>query len=239
MHCIWNAALNKLMHATWLACALCAISPSVALAGWDGNERQRTATQWRTGNLLVSESAADADGWLTLACQGGGCVALLNAIENKLPAKERRRVDGRLQVFAVPWHELALGHYGPLRVESGGDLKATQSPWLDARYAAAECRWQDGDAGSHRIELAGGPAADYIGPDGSVRRLKLDHDHSSACNRCRGMPAIDLFWHDPGKPDAGTLFLRIQNFGDKEQMSGYAHWPNQQGVQITCSLRQS
>jgi hypothetical protein len=235
MHYNWNAALSKLPRAALAAYALCAISHSVAIAA-EAEKEKYPAAQWRTGNLLVNESAANANGWLTLTCEGKGCVALLNAIESRLPADERRRVDGLLQVRAVPWHTDRLTHYGPFRAEEGtGGLMAAQSPWLDARYTAAECGWQD-DAGRHRIELAGGPAVDYAGPDGLTRRLDLER--GQACSRCRGQDTIRHYWRDPGKPGAGTLVL-IWKFSaaDNTQLGGYASWPNQQPARMICTLR--
>lgn len=235
MPAIWYAVLSRLVHFALATCTLYAVSHSAAVAA-ETREHKYPAAQWRTGSLLVRESVADEDGWLTLACEGGSCAALLNTIEGQLPANERRRVDGLLQIRAVPWHADRLTHYGPFRTEEGtGGLKATQSPWLDARYAAAECQWRD-DAGSHRLELAGGPAADYTGPDGLTRRLDLER--GQACSRCRGQDTIRHYWRAPGKPDAGTLVL-IWKFSaaDNTQLGGYASWPNQQPARMTCTLR--
>lgn len=235
MFSIGSAALGKFLHANLLVCVLGAAIRPMAVAAIENNEKHGAA-KWRTGGLVISESATDADGWLTLACEGDGCATLLSSIGSQLPPDERRRVNGRLDVLAAPWHSRRLPHFGPFRAaENSGGLMATQSPWHDARYAATECRWQDG-AGTHRIELAGGPTADYTGPDGLTRRLVLDG--GNACARCRAMDFVRLRWSDPLRPGVGTLTLRWNSwFAENKRMGGYANWSKQQPARMTCPLR--
>jgi len=75
------------------ALAVCLCS-SAAFAG---------QASWRAGEMIISESAPDVTGWLTLSCQGVGCPALIEAASAGLPAAEQRRVNGQVQLLADHW----------------------------------------------------------------------------------------------------------------------------------------
>ena len=234
MHSLWKFTSKKTIHAALFYCFFFVAIDSTPVAAEEGKHGFAPA-KWRTGDMIVSESAADSDGWLTLDCEGSGCKALLDTIEASLPANECRRADGQLEVRAQPWHKERLAHYGPFRAaEAFGGLTVLQGFWLDARYAAAECRWTD-DTGAHLIELVGGQTANYTGPNGTIRRLDLQK--STACSRCRALDYIYQSWRDSDMPGADTLVLAHFSFRDTTQINGYADWPNKQPARMTCTLR--
>jgi len=73
---------------------------------------------------------------------------------------------------------------------------ALSLPWLDTRMNSLACRWHD-TAGSHLLELTGGPVAGYTGPDGRSRRLALnDKKHPAVCLECRAATVLRLYWLD-------------------------------------------
>lgn len=225
---------KKTIHAALFACIFFATINSTWAAEEDG-KHEFTAAKWRSGDMIVSESAADSNGWLTLTCEGGGCKVLLDTIQANLPANECRRTDGQLKVRAQPWHKERLAHYGPFRAaEAFGGLTALQGFWLDARYTAAECRWTD-DAGAHLIELVGGQTANYTGPNGTIQRLDLQK--SIACSRCRALDYVRQTWRESGKPRANILALGHMSFRDTTRINGYANWPNKQPAAMSCTLR--
>ena len=239
------------LQAVFCACVVCMVMLTSCVGARSPAAQDGSASgtaRWRAGEAIVSESAADADGWLTLTCEGSGCAALLDKITTSLPQEEQKLVAGSLQVRAEPWHHKQLIHYGPFRVmnetsnfEHRADVKAIDDalsvPWLDARSAAYACRWHDNAGAHHLLELAGGPTAVYTGPDGQARRLVLESFH--ICSMCRGMPNLDLRWRDPLQADAKSDVLRLVVETRKD--SGADHtsggWMKQHGASMECTLR--
>lgn len=218
-----------------------AAQDKIALAG------EYSAARWRSGEMIISESESDADGWLTLGCEGTGCTTLIDSIVANLPPNEQRQVDGRLQLRAEQWHRNQVVHYGPFRAAEqfsnferavDGNILLSTTPWLDARHAGFECRWTDA-AGNHLLDLTGGSVADYTGPDGNTRPLALDS--IDICERCQGMPTLKLTWRDPMLPetDKNELFwvLDRSREGEDGHMYGGAAWPNQNVARMDCSPR--
>jgi len=100
-----------------------------------------------------------------------------------------------------------------------------------------QCRWQDA-AGKHRLLFSGGTRASYNGPDGQMRQLVLQR--ANACENCRAQ-YLHLYWGEPALSDAGTLTLLWSGIefhrGGAGRMGGFASWPNQQPLLMSCSTR--
>jgi hypothetical protein len=229
-----------------VALSFCALDIGTAYSGQGVSELG--LTRWRTGDVIISESATDADGWLTVGCQGAGCMRLLDSIDGHLPLDVKRRIDGRLQVRAEPWHNEHFTHFGAFRAADrigaltpysyGKPDNEFFSPWLDARYAALECRWRDPD-GAHLLVLKGGPTAEYSGADGRTIHLALQS--FDMCHHCRGH-SFQLLWINPEKPDAERLSQTFTHGMETSpdglsSMRASVSWERQNTQQMNCTLR--
>lgn len=100
-----------------------------------------------------------------------------------------------------------------------------------------QCRWQEA-SGEHLLSFAGSNNADYTGPGAPIRRLVLVR--AWACENCRAQ-YVRLYWRDPTRTDADileTLWSGIDfQRGGAGRMGGFASWPNQQPLSMSCSTQ--
>ncbi len=219
----------RLLHLVF--CALLA-SPAVATQSFG-------EATWRAGDTLLSEAAADAEGWQAIDCHGAGCEALMAVLHQHLPADAQRDRAGRWEVRAELWHTEQLSHFGPFRADEpiGGDPPTPGTPWLDARYDAVDCAWRGSD-GEHRLSIGAGAVARYTDPTGTTHPLALQR--VEACARCRAH-YLRLTWRDLAAPERGVLSARWADIefirGGEGHMGGFAGWSGEKVQPMQCVSR--